>query len=52
MHPEFILPKISPDNDRAGVSRRIFFVSTLEEFKDFDYGEKTYDKTHIMWSKI
>ena len=48
IQPEFILPEISADNDPAGFSRRIFFVSPLVQFKDFDYGKKINDKTcHI-----
>ena len=52
MQPEFILPKMSPDNNLTGFFRRIFLVSLFEEFKYFDYGEKMDDKSHSKWSKI
>ena len=52
MQPEFMLPKISIDNDPSGFSRLILFVWLIVEFKDFDYGEKIDDETHSMQSKI
>ena len=48
IQPEFILPKISADNDPTGFSRRFFFVSPLVQFKDFDYGKKIDNKTHYV----